>query len=37
MEEWNAFKREINTKSDYFIESILKGGLEQNEKLFWNS
>ena len=28
MEEWNAFKRETNTKSDYFIESILKGGLE---------
>ena len=28
MEEWNVFKRETNTKSDYFIESILKGGLE---------
>lgn len=28
MEGWNIFKHKTNTKSDYFIESILKGGLE---------
>lgn len=26
MEEWNNFKKETNTCSDYFIESIMKGG-----------
>lgn len=26
MEEWNIFKKETNTTSDYFIENILKGG-----------
>ena len=24
MEEWNRFKQETNTCSDYFIESIMK-------------
>ena len=26
MEEWNIFKQNTNTKSDYFIENIMKGG-----------
>ena len=26
MEEWNNFKKETNTHSDFYIESILKGG-----------
>ena len=26
MEEWNKFKKETNTYSNYFIESIMKGG-----------
>lgn len=25
-EEWQKFKRETNSTSDYFIESIMKGG-----------
>jgi len=26
MEEWNNFKKETNTHSNYFIEEIMKGG-----------
>ena len=26
MEEWNTFKKETNTHSNYFIEEIMKGG-----------
>ena len=26
MEEWNNFKRQTNTTSDYFVEKICKGG-----------
>ena len=33
MEEWNNFKRETNTYSDFYIESILKGGVD-NENIF---
>lgn len=29
MEEWNNFKKETNTHSDFYIESILKGGLDK--------
>lgn len=28
MQEWNDFKKETNTYSDYYIESIMKGGQE---------
>jgi len=28
MQEWNEFKQQTNTHSDYFIESIMKGGLD---------
>lgn len=34
MEEWNAFKRETNTKLDYFIKSILKGGWSRMRSYF---
>lgn len=27
------FKKETNTASDYFIESIMKGGKETNEEI----
>lgn len=33
MQEWNDFKKETNTTSDYFIESIMKGGKETNEEI----
>ena len=28
MQEWNEFKQQTHTCSDYFIESIMKGGLD---------
>jgi hypothetical protein len=31
MEEWNIFKKETNTTSDYFIENILKGGKDYEQ------
>ena len=33
MEEWNNFKKETNTHSDFYIESILKGG-QDHETVF---
>lgn len=32
MQEWNNFKEKTHTTSDYFIESIMKGGKETNNE-----